>query len=51
MFSEKMVYQAGQNKKKYWYQIFLLKHIVQLWIWNNSISKLSTKMFIKNPKQ
>ena len=36
---------------KYWYKIFLLKHIVQFEIWKSCISRLSIKMLIKKQKQ
>ena len=35
---------------KYWYKIFLLKHIARFGIWKNCINKLSIKMLIKKPK-
>ena len=49
MFEEENLSQVVQkNPAKYWYRIFLLKHIVQLGIRKNYVSKLSLKMFIKN---
>ena len=29
MFSEEKLYQDGQKTTKYWYKIFLLKHILE----------------------
>ena len=47
MFSKEKLPQAGQKRTKYWYKIFLLKHILRFWIWKNCYSKLSIKMFLK----
>ena len=40
--------QDKKQQQKYWYEIFLLKRIVQFGTWKNCISKLSIKIFIKN---
>ena len=42
-----MLSEEKLKKKKYWYNIFSLKYILWIWIYNNCISKLSIKMFIK----
>ena len=45
MFWEEKLSQTEQKITKYWYKIFLLKHILRFGIWKNCISKLPIKMF------